>query len=190
MQSRNTGTDDAQASFHTQIMPLLDSAYSFARFLSRDADAAQDIVQDAFLRAYRGFSGCRGGNPRAWLFTIVRNCYLASLQNRRRTSRLSGEAPDEEISDAFDVPSQEDTPEQALLRRSESEAVQLAIATLPRRLREIIILREIEELSYSQIAEVTSLPIGTVMSRLSRARRKFVDAWRGHARPDTASAAE
>jgi RNA polymerase sigma factor (sigma-70 family) len=88
------------------------------------------------------------------------------------------------------VPSREDTPEEALLRKSETEAVQFAIGTLSRRLREIIILREIEELSYSQIAEVTSLPIGTVMSRLSRARRKFEDAWRGHARPDRAIAAE
>jgi RNA polymerase sigma factor (sigma-70 family) len=190
VQSRNIGTDDAQASFHTQIMPLLDSAYSFARFLSRDADAAQDIVQDAFLRAYRGFGGYRGGNARAWLFRIVRNCYLASLQNRRRTSRLNGDACDEDDSDAFEVPSQEDTPEEALLRKRESEAVQLAIATLPRRLREIIILREIEELSYSEIAEVTSLPIGTVMSRLSRARRKFEDAWRGDVRSDNALAAE
>jgi RNA polymerase sigma factor (sigma-70 family) len=184
------GTDDAHASFHSQIMPLLDSAYSFARFLSRDADAAQDIVQDAFLRAYRSFGGYRGENARAWLFTIVRNCYLASLKNRRRSARLSGDVREGEGSDAFEVPSQEDTPEQALLRKSESEAVQLAIATLPRRLREIIILREIEGLSYSQIAEVTSLPIGTVMSRLSRARRKFEDAWQGHARPDRAIAAE
>jgi len=190
VQSRNTGTDDAQASFHTQIMPLLDSAYSFARFLSRDADAAQDIVQDAFLRAHRSFGGYRGENARAWLFTIVRNCYLASIKNRRRTTRLNGDAREEDSSDAFEVPSQDDTPEEALLRKGESEAVQAAIATLPRRLREIIILREIEELSYSQIAEVTSLPIGTVMSRLSRARRKFEDAWRGHAQPDHAIAAE
>jgi RNA polymerase sigma-70 factor (ECF subfamily) len=183
------GTDDAHASFHTRIMPLLDSAYSFARFLSRDPDAAHDIVQDAFLRAYRSFGGYRGGNARAWLFTIVRNCYLASLQNRRRTSRLVGDACDEEGSGAFDVRSQEDTPEEALLRRSEAEAVQSVIATLPRRLREILILREIEDLSYSQIAEVTSLPIGTVMSRLSRARRKFEAAWRGHEPTDHAIAA-
>lgn len=189
MQSRHLGTDDAQASFHSQIVPLLDAAYSFARFLSRDADAAQDIVQDAFLRAYRSFGGYRGENARAWLFSIVRNCYLASLQDRRRRSRLNGETR-EDGSDASEVPSQEDTPEQVLVRKSESEAVQLAIGTLPRRLREIIILREIEGLSYSQIAEVTSLPIGTVMSRLSRARRKFEDAWRGHVRPDRAIAAE
>jgi RNA polymerase sigma-70 factor (ECF subfamily) len=171
-------------------MPLLDSAYSFARFLSRDADAAQDIVQDAFLRAYRGFGGYRGGNARAWLFTIVRNCYLASLKDRRRKTWLNADIHEEDGSDAFDVASAEDTPEEALLRRSESEAVQSAIGTLPRRLREIIILREIEELSYSQIAEVTSLPIGTVMSRLSRARRKFEDAWQAHARSGRAVAAE
>ncbi len=181
MQSRYLGTGDAQASFHSQIMPLLDAAYSFARFLSRDVDAAQDIVQDAFLRAYRSFGGYRGENARAWLFSIVRNCYLASLQDCRRKTRLNGDTREQDGSDAFEVPSQEDTPEEALLRKTESEAVQLAIGTLPRRLREILILREIEGLSYSQIAEVTSLPIGTVMSRLSRARRKFEDAWRGHA---------
>jgi RNA polymerase sigma factor (sigma-70 family) len=190
VKSRNIGTDDAHESFHAQIVPLLDSAYSFARYLSRDADAAQDIVQDAFLRAYRSFGGYRGGNARAWLFTIVRNCYLGSLQNRRRTSRLSGDAREEDGSDVLEVASQDDTPEEALLRKGESEAVQLAIATLPRRLREVIILREIEELSYSQIAEVTSLPIGTVMSRLSRARRKFEEAWRGHAPMDRTIAAE
>jgi RNA polymerase sigma factor (sigma-70 family) len=183
------GTDNAQASFYSQIMPLLDPAYSFARFLSRDADAAQDIVQDAFLRAYRSFGGYRGENARAWLFSIVRNCYLASLRDRRRKTRLNSDTREQDGSDAFEVPSQEDTPEEALLRKSESEAVQLAIGKLPRRLREIIILREIEELSYSQIAEVTSLPIGTVMSRLSRARRKFEDAWRGHARAERAIAA-
>jgi RNA polymerase sigma factor (sigma-70 family) len=190
VQSRNIGTDDAHGSFHAQIIPLLDSAYSFARFLSRDADAAQDIVQDAFMRAYRSFGGFRGGNARAWLFSIVRNCYLASLQKRRRSARLSGDVYEEDGSDAFDVPSQEDTPEEALLRKGETEAVQSAIASLPRRLREILILREIEELSYSQIAEATSLPIGTVMSRLSRARRKFEEVWQGPAPTDNAMAAE
>ena len=180
MQDRSTGVEDARVSFHDKIMPLLDQAYSFARFLSRDADVAQDIVQDAFLRAHRGFDGYRGGDARAWLFQIVRNCYHAWLSERRRKSRLSGELRNQAECDApaaLEVASTEDDPETALLRKSESETVHRVLEAMPVRLREIMVLREIEDLSYSQIAEVTSLPVGTVMSRLSRARRRFAASW-------------
>jgi RNA polymerase sigma factor (sigma-70 family) len=180
MQDRSTGVEDARVSFHDKIMPLLDQAYSFARFLSRDADVAQDIVQDAFLRAHRGFDGYRGGDARAWLFQIVRNCYHAWLSERRRRSRLSGELRNQTECDApaaLEVASTEDDPETALLRKSESETVHRVLEAMPVRLREIMVLREIEDLSYSQIAEVTSLPVGTVMSRLSRARRRFAACW-------------
>jgi RNA polymerase sigma factor (sigma-70 family) len=181
MQDLITGADDARVSFHDKIMPLLDQAYSFARFLSRDADVAQDIVQDAFLRAHRGFDGYRGGDARAWLFQIVRNCYHAWLSERWRKSRLSGELRNEadcDAPDVLEVASSDDDPEAALLRKSESEAVHHVLEAMPVRLREIMVLREIEDLSYSQIAEVTSLPIGTVMSRLSRARRRFAACWK------------
>jgi RNA polymerase sigma factor (sigma-70 family) len=184
MQDRSTGAGDAQVSFHQTIMPLLDQAYSFARFLSRDADAAQDIVQDAFLRAHRGFGGYRGGDARAWLFQIVRNCYHAWLSERWRKSRLSDELRAEadcEAPAALEAASTEDDPETALVRKSESETVHQVLEAMPVRLREIMILREIEDLSYSQIAAVTSLPVGTVMSRLSRARRRFAECWKERA---------
>jgi RNA polymerase sigma-70 factor (ECF subfamily) len=170
VQSRPSG-DATLASFKQNIVPQLDAAYNFARFLSQDADAAQDIVQEAFLRAYRSFAGYRGGDARAWVFTIVRNCYHSWLMDRRRKARLEvdhhGERNSEEL--ISNISSDEDNPE-AMLR--------LVLNAMPRPLREIRVLREIEELSYHQISAVTALPIGTVMSRLARARKAFGDAWR------------
>jgi RNA polymerase sigma-70 factor (ECF subfamily) len=180
MQSRPLGTDATLARFRQSVVPQLDAAYNFARFLSRDADAAQDIVQEAFLRAYRSFAGYRGGDARAWIFAIVRNCYRSWLMDRRRKARLEvdyhGEGDSEELIST--IPSDEDTPEAMLVRKAEAKTVRLILNTMPRAFREMLILREIEELSYQQISEVTALPIGTVMSRLARARKAFGDAWR------------
>ena len=180
MQSRPLGTDATLARFKQSVVPQLDAAYNFARFLSRDADAAQDIVQEAFLRAYRSFAGYRGGDARAWVFAIVRNCYQSWLMDRRRKARLEvdyhGEGDSEELIST--IPSDEDTPEAMLVRKAEAKTVRLILNTMPRAFREILILREIEELSYQQISEVIALPIGTVMSRLARARKAFGDAWR------------
>jgi RNA polymerase sigma factor (sigma-70 family) len=173
VQSRPSG-DATLARFKQNIVPQLDAAYNFARFLSRDADAAQDIVQEAFLRAYRSFAGYRGGDARAWVFTIVRNCYHSWLMDRRRKARLEvdhhGERNSEELIS-------KDNPEAMLLRKAESRTVRLMLDMMPRPLREILVLRELEELSYRQISDVTALPIGTVMSRLARARKAFGDAW-------------
>jgi RNA polymerase sigma factor (sigma-70 family) len=178
-QSRPSGADATLARFKQNVVPQLDAAYNFARFLSRDADAAQDIVQEAFLRAYRSFAGYRGGDIRAWIFTIVRNCYHSWQMDRRRKSRLEvdhrGEVDSEEF--IFNISSDEDTPETMLVRKAESQTVRLILDTMPRPLREILVLRELEELSYRQISDITALPIGTVMSRLARARKAFGDAW-------------
>jgi RNA polymerase sigma-70 factor (ECF subfamily) len=183
VQSRPPSEDAALARFKQIIVPQLDAAYNFARFLSRDADAAQDIVQEAFLRAYRSFTGYRGGDARAWIFTIVRNCYHTWLMDRRRKSRLEvdphHEGDSEELISA--IPSDEDTPEATLVRKAEAQAVRLILNAMPRPFREILVLREIEELSYHQISDITALPIGTVMSRLARARKAFGDAWRPQA---------
>jgi RNA polymerase sigma factor (sigma-70 family) len=180
VQSRPPSADASLARFKQNVVPQLDAAYNFARFLSRDADAAQDIVQEAFLRAYRSFAGYRGGDARAWIFTIVRNCYHSWLMDRRRKSRLevdhNGEGDSEEL--ISNIPSDEDTPEATLLREAQSKAVRLVLDAMPRPLREILVLRELEELSYRQISDITELPIGTVMSRLARARSAFGDAWR------------
>jgi RNA polymerase sigma factor (sigma-70 family) len=179
VQNRPPDADATLARFKQNVLPQLDAAYNFARFLSRDADGAQDIVQEAFLRAYRGFAAYRGGDIRAWIFTIVRNCYHSWQMDRRRKSRLEvdhhGENDSEEF--VFNISSDEDTPETMLMRKAESQTVRLILDKLPRPLREILVLRELEELSYRQISDITALPIGTVMSRLARSRRAFADAW-------------
>ncbi|MHB8270580.1 sigma-70 family RNA polymerase sigma factor [Bradyrhizobium sp.] len=180
VRSRPPSADATLARFKQNVVPQLDAAYNFARFLSRDADAAQDIVQEAFLRAYRSFAGYRGGDARAWIFTIVRNCYHSWLMDRRRKSRFEvdrhGEGDTEEL--ISNISSDEDNPEATLLREAQSKTVRLVLDAMPRPLREILVLRELEELSYRQISAITDLPIGTVMSRLARARGAFGDAWR------------
>ena len=177
-QRQATGTTDTLARFQRDIVPQLDAAYNFARFLSRDADAAQDIVQEAFLRAYRSFDGYQGGDSRAWIFAIVRNCYHNWLTDRRRKAVVEGSVNGSNDDNAIDdVPSDDDSPETALLRRAESGAVRAVLNRLPRALREILVLRELEGLSYRQIADIAALPIGTVMSRLARARTRFERAW-------------
>ncbi|THD74235.1 MAG: sigma-70 family RNA polymerase sigma factor [Phenylobacterium sp.] len=160
--------------FRALVLPHLDAAYGFARFLSRDATLAEDIVQDAFLKAYRGFAGFRGGDPRAWLFAIVRTTFLSTTRGRTTWA-------DPEATEA--IPSEADTPEAALLRQGEAASVRGAIEALPEPFREALVLRELEELSYRQIAEVTSAPIGTVMSRLARARQMLLAALREEGEP-------
>lgn len=174
--------DETMRRFQRTIIPHLDAAYNFARFLSRDADAAQDIVQEAYLRAYRGFGGFRDGDARAWTFTIVRNCYHAWLQEGRRKTRYEQPLTDgrdlEQGAASPDPVSEEDTPEAAFLRKSETQRVREVIDRLPDAMREVLVLRELEDLSYKEIAEIIDAPIGTVMSRLARARRDFGEAWR------------
>ena len=171
---------DTLMRFQQAVVPQLDAAYNFARFLSRDADAAQDIVQNAFLKAYRGFDGYRGGDARAWIFAIVRNCYRDWLLERRRKAQAEVDPIRQgDFGDfAETVASEDDTPETTLLRKAEAERVRWILTMIPRPLREVLVLRELEDLSYRQIADVTSVPIGTVMSRLARARKEFGDAWR------------
>jgi RNA polymerase sigma factor (sigma-70 family) len=181
--SSQSTSPDRSLLFQDSIIPHLDAAYNFARYLSRDADAAQDIVQEAFLRAYRNFDGYHGGDPRSWIFAIVRNCFHAWSQETRRKHRfempLTDEFQDGETSapSVHDVASEDDTPEVALMRTSQSECVRSVINGLPVDLREILVLRELEQLSYRQIADIIDLPLGTVMSRLARARRAFGKLW-------------
>jgi RNA polymerase sigma-70 factor (ECF subfamily) len=177
--------------FQDTIVPHLDAAYNFARFLSRDADAAEDIVQEAFLRAYRNFVSYRGGDPRAWLFAIVRNCCHAWRQQHRRKARFERHMGDDSGGDSdegreFQVASQDDTPETATIRAGEQQRVRAVIAGLSEPMREILVLRELEDLSYRQIAEVIDAPIGTVMSRLARARREFGETWNAEGKSETA----
>jgi RNA polymerase sigma-70 factor (ECF subfamily) len=182
---RLAGSNDKYGRFQREIVPHLDAAYNFARFLSRNPDAAQDIVQDSFLRAYRGFDGYQGGDARAWIFSIVRNCYHNWLLEGRRKARLEVDVHRRDGAADFsvdDVASDEDTPEVALLRSSEAGKVRSVLNLLPRALREVLVLRELEGLSYREIAQTSALPIGTVMSRLARARDHFASVWQSHAR--------
>jgi RNA polymerase sigma factor (sigma-70 family) len=177
-------SNDKYGRFQREIVPHLDAAYNFARFLSRNPDAAQDIVQDSFLRAYRGFDGYQGGDARAWIFSIVRNCYHNWLLEGRRKARLEVDVHHRDDAADFsidDVASDEDTPETALLRSSEAGKVRRVLNLLPRSLREVLVLRELEGLSYREIAQTAALPIGTVMSRLARARDHFATVWQSHA---------
>jgi RNA polymerase sigma factor (sigma-70 family) len=181
---QSAGASEMHARFQREIVPHLDAAYNFARYLSRNADAAQDIVQEAFLRAYRSFDGYQGGDARAWIFTIVRNCYHNWLLENRRKARIEIDVHRPDDTEGFsidEVPSDDDTPEATLLRRAESTTVRSVLDKLPRPLREMLVLRELEGLSYRQIAETIAMPIGTVMSRLARARTQFESAWREQA---------
>ncbi|MFG1265698.1 sigma-70 family RNA polymerase sigma factor [Xanthobacter aminoxidans] len=170
------------AHFRASMLPHLDAAYTLARYLTRDADAAQDIVQDAYLRAYRAFADFKGGSARAWLLAIVRNCHLTWRDHRRR--EMQRRAPDAvaaedggDTDDALDLLVDGETPETILLRRSQADRVRGTLELLPEPLREVLVLRELDELSYREIADVAGVPVGTVMSRLSRARRHFADLW-------------
>jgi RNA polymerase sigma-70 factor (ECF subfamily) len=153
--------DDRRRRFEAQALPHLDAAYNLARWLSRSPADADDIVQDAMLRAFRAFDGFRGGDAKPWLLTIVRNCWLSAGQATRRRGLTSLED-----SMADEGPDPEETAIQAGHRRR----LNAMIARLPDDFREVLILREIEDMSYREIAEITASPIGTVMSRLARAR--------------------
>ena len=167
-ESPTLGPDD-QLRFRQLVLPHMDGADNVARFLCRAASLAEDLVQDAFLRAFRGFAGFRGGDPKAWLFAIVRSSHLTWA--RSRGAGLAA-VPD----DIEDTPAGDDTPEEALVRQGEVDTVRSAISALPEPFRETLVLRELEELSYREIAEITAAPIGTVMSRLARARQMLLSA--------------
>ena len=169
--------------FRATFLPHLDGAYNLARFLTRDPVLSDDIVQDAFLRAFRAFPQFRGGSAKAWLFTIVRNCSRTALASRAQHPARTpfglalSDVPELEIEDLAD---ESENPEQALIRDQEAAAVRQAVESLPEPFREALVLREMEELSYQEIAAVTGVAIGTVMSRLARARallaRRFTGA--------------
>ena len=147
--------------------PHLDAAYNLARWLTRDPHDAEDVVQEAYLRAYRFFSGFRGDDGRAWLLAIVRNTCHSWLAQHRRPQGMQDVA---DLEDELAAPS-EYNPEHILLRESDRQQLAQALEQLPLDFREVIVLRELENLSYQEIADIAAIPIGTVMSRLSRGRR-------------------
>jgi len=168
-----------QKDFEKLALPLLDPLYNFARWMCSDADEARDLVQETFAKALKALSSFREGtNFRAWMFRILRNTFLTSRTGleRRNTVQESEEGFDDSVVT-------HDTPELALVRRADTELVQQAIAKLPVGFQEVLVLADLEELKYQEIADALDIPIGTVMSRLARARgllrQKIVEMLQG-----------
>lgn len=157
-------------------MPHLDAAYRFARWLSRSAVEADDIVQEAFLRAFRAFDTLRGGEVKSWLFTIVRNCHATAVQRQRRRGEV-GLTQEHDAPPGGELRADTPDPESASIEQDQRRMLDQLIAALPEEHREVLLLREMEELSYREIAAVTQVPIGTVMSRLARARAALKLRW-------------
>jgi RNA polymerase sigma-70 factor (ECF subfamily) len=154
--------------FEKALLPHLDAAYNLARWLTGDDHDAEDLVQAAYLRALKFFGGFRGTNSRAWLLSIIRNvCYTWREQKRARGTAT---AFDEEI---HGVESNGLGPEKRLVLEEDKHSIRRALEELPLELREVVVLRELEGLSYKEIAAVAAIPIGTVMSRLARARERL-----------------
>ena len=159
--------------FRQQILPYLDAAYNLARYLTRDPVLAEDVTQDAMLRAFRAFGQFRGLSPRAWLLAIVRNCcFTAQARGGSAVGLVVHESSlSEEIArQVADHPDPNPTPEEAAQRQDDVVRVRGAIEAIPEPFREAVVLRDLEDLTYAEIAEVTGVPIGTVMSRLARGR--------------------
>ena len=154
--------------FERTLLPHLDAAYNLARWLTRNDHDAEDLVQAAYLRALKSFGGFRGADGRAWLLAIVRNACYTWLEQKR--ARGPATAFVEEI---HGVESHAMDPEKLLLRAEDQELVRRTVEHLPLELREVLVLRELEGLSYKEIAAIAGIPMGTVMSRLARARERL-----------------
>jgi RNA polymerase sigma-70 factor (ECF subfamily) len=154
--------------FEELVLPHLDAAYNLARWLTRNTHDADDVVQEAYLRAFRFFGGFHGGDARTWLLKIVRNtCYTWLHKNRvQQTAAPFDEQVHTDIAESRN-------PETLLLRKAAGQSLNRALEELPTAFREVLVLLEVEGLSYKEIAEVLGIPIGTVMSRLARARRRL-----------------
>ncbi len=167
--------------FEQAVLPHLDAAYNLARWLMRNDQDAQDVAQEACLRAFRFFPSFRGGNARAWLLKIVRNtCYTWLQANRPLQDAAEF---DEKL---FPPDSRAPNPEESVLQNDSDTLVRKALEALPSNFREVLILRELEEMSYKEIADITGMPAGTVMSSLSRARGRLRQILAGLMSGDTA----
>jgi RNA polymerase sigma factor (sigma-70 family) len=166
---------EANARFAEVVLPHLGDAYALARWLTGNPADAEDVVQDGCLRAFRGIAGFTGGNARAWALTIVRHtAYLWMRKNRPTAILMVEDLEAVEREQANSTTAESATPESALIAKTERKRLEAAIAALPAPFRETLVLRDIQGLSYREIAEVTRVPVGTVMSRLARARGRLM----------------
>jgi RNA polymerase sigma factor (sigma-70 family) len=159
---------DVPRSFEEVVLPHLDAAFNYARWLTKNDADAEDVVQDAYLRALRFFSSLRGEDARAWLLTIVRNTWYGRFPRRAGSTvmTVAGEEEDHRADASLD-------PEAQMIQQQTVGQVRRALETLPTDFREVLVLRELEGLSYKEIAAIVGIPLGTVMSRLARARERL-----------------
>jgi RNA polymerase sigma-70 factor (ECF subfamily) len=157
-----------QRPFEDTVLPHLDAAFNYARWLTKNHEEAEDVVQEACVRAMRFFSSLRHDNARAWLFTIVRNTWYGRVTRRKEVLAADDTQQREQPDDGLD-------PEEQLMQQHTVALVRDALEQLPADFREVIVLREIEGLSYKEIADVVHVPIGTVMSRLARGRERLMN---------------
>ena len=181
--------DDRRRRFELLALPHLDAAFNLARWLAGNTADAEDVVQDAYLRAYRYFDAFQGGNFRVWLLTIVRNAFMTWVKENRSGRMVF--VPDTPLAETADMDetawgSKPRDPEALLMESIDSETLSRLMAKLPSDYREVLLLREVEDLAYKEIADVTGVPIGTVMSRLSRARLALRKLWLEHAELENA----
>jgi RNA polymerase sigma factor (sigma-70 family) len=172
-------SEDDQARFASVVLPHLADAYALARWLTGDRADAEDVVQEACLRAFRGIGGFAGVNARAWVLTIVRHAAYTWLGKNRSSALVMVddlEAVEQKRSSASAAFEQAPpTPEAELIAKADARRLEAAIAELPVPFRETLVLRDVQGLDYREISEVTKVPIGTVMSRLARARRRLIE---------------
>ena len=158
-------------SFEEVVLPHLDAAFNYARWLTKNDADAEDVVQDAYVRALRFFSSLRGENARAWLLTIVRNTWYGRFPRRAGRGVMTvGHVDAEDVDNRVDASLD---PEAQMIQQQTVEQVRRALETLPTDFREVLVLRELEGLSYKEIAAIVGIPLGTVMSRLARARERL-----------------
>ena len=173
----NGNEADKARRFRAAALPHLDALYTVARYITRSAADAEDAVQECYLRAFRHFDGLRGNDIKPWLMAILRNVCRAEFA--RRSNVVVMEPKTDGIDDAVPLWQEEqESPEGGIVRRQNAETVRALLKALPEQFREVVVFRDIEELSYREIAQAVDAPIGTVMSRLARGRGMLRAAWR------------
>jgi RNA polymerase sigma-70 factor (ECF subfamily) len=176
--SNGTEGSAQEQRFREAALPHLDAVYTLARYLLREPADAEDAVQECYLRALRHFDTFRGDDIKPWLLAILRNVCHVEFKRRSRVVLYDVNAEADNPDGAIPMWQQvQESPETEMLQKSEARTMQELVAALPEGFREVILLREVEDLSYRQIAEVLNVPVGTVMSRLARARETLRKAW-------------